>query len=214
MGASMPDQQPTQQQDRVIVISAVKHDTRVMVPREYEKFREQLSIEYKLLADASLHTGMRMVELQNFMLHPKWFFPAARCIDLPRYEIENKKQVMVIKKKKCIHKQRSVRLSVKGVEAIEALLKAEITHMPSRSAMNEAFKRAAKKAGISERGITPKMFRKTLISWLVQCFPEKHILIAMHSGHSVEVMQENYLGTNFERNDIEDMKSYVRGWGE
>lgn len=204
----------TQQEERVIVISAEKHDTRVMVPREYEKFREQLNMEYQLLADASLHTGMRMVELQNFMLHPKWFFPAERCIDIPRYELENKKQVMVIKKKKCIHKQRSVRLSIKGVEAIEALLKADLTKIPSRSAMNEAFKRAAKKAGISEKGVTPKMFRKTLISWLVACYPEKHILIAMHSGHSVDVMQEHYLGINFAKNDVEDMRSYLRGWGE
>jgi integrase len=89
-----------------------------------------------------------------------------------------------------------------------------IKKIPSRSSTNEAFKRAAKKAGISERGIVPKMFRKTLISWLVACYSDKHILIAMHAGHTVEVMQKNYLTIVFAKNDVEDMRSFLRGWGE
>jgi integrase len=191
--------------NRVILISSEKHDTRILTPREHEKFREQLGTDYKVIVDAMLHTGLRVEELKEVIKNPKWFYASARCIDLPRG---------VMRKKKSLFRQRSVKLSIKGVEAIEALIALGLKSLSSRSAMNEAFKRAARKAGIGEQGITPKMYRKTLISWLVACYPDKHILIAMHSGHSVEVMQKHYLGINFERNDVEDMRSYLRGWGE
>jgi hypothetical protein len=58
------------------------------------------------------------------------------------------------------------------------------------------------------------MFRKTLIAWLVATIPEKDAYILMSIGHGSEVMQKHYLAAGFERRDVEDMRTYLKGWGE
>jgi hypothetical protein len=58
------------------------------------------------------------------------------------------------------------------------------------------------------------MFRKTLASWLVTCYPEKLFQISGSMGHTIEIMREHYVNMAFERRDVEDMRLYLQRWGE
>jgi integrase len=86
---------------------------------------------------------------------------------------------------------------------------------PERVSFGDTLKRYAITAGIGEQGIKPKMFRKTLVSWLVACFPEKSLYIQASMGHSEDTIVQNYLGLGFTKEEIEIMRTtYLKGWGE
>jgi integrase len=79
--------------------------------------------------------------------------------------------------------------------------------------MRKAFILAASKS-IGTEGITPKMFRKTLVSWLIKCMPEKAFEISASMGHDLNTMRGHYVGIAFERKDVEDMRVFLKSWGE
>jgi integrase len=86
----------------------------------------------------------------------------------------------------------------------------------SRQSMLGVLENAAKTAELPEldKGIMPKMFRKSLISWLMKCYPEKMFEIAGAAGHTLNVMQRHYASLSFTKQDIEDMRKFLKGWGE
>jgi integrase len=181
----------------------IKQGTRILVPKEYAKFREQLNPVYQNIADVLLYTGMRVEEFWAFCDHPTWYKASRHCISLPKGSI---------KKVKCLNKERDITLNEMGCKVIETMQALEYKKV-TRHAMNQAFKLAASKS-IGVEGIAPKMFRKTCISWLVKIYPSLHLNIAASSGHSLEVMRQHYLSTSFAKEDVDDMKVWFQGWGE
>jgi integrase len=86
--------------------------------------------------------------------------------------------------------------------------------IPKRVAFRDALKRYATLAGITDEGICPKMFRKTLVSWLIACYPEKQAYIQSSMGHDGETIVNNYLGLGFAREQLETIKTkYLNLWG-
>lgn len=161
---------------------------------------------YAAIADVLLHTGFRIVEFWAFVDHPEWYHAAARCIDLPPEGSAKKGRVQ--------YKERSIQLTLRGCEAVEHLQKMQIPPR-TRWAMGGAFKRAAKKS-IGVKGVTPKMFRKTLISWLVAIHKGLGIDtldIGASAGHSMETLRIHYLGIGFSADDNKNMYPYLEGWG-
>jgi integrase len=74
--------------------------------------------------------------------------------------------------------------------------------------------RYANLAGIGTEGINPKMFRKTLVSWLIACYPEKIAYIQASMGHNQDTIVTNYLGLGFPRSEVETMRiNYLNEWG-
>ena len=175
------------------------------MPREYAKLRESMNGDYRILCDALLHTGMRITEFEIFLKHHDWYKPSRRCIDLPK---------LAIKKKATLYKQRSVILSLKGCDAIQRIVDEGITTMPKRQSFNPYVDDAAIRAGLGKEHICVKMFRKTIISWLVACFPERQMYINHSAGHTRDVQLNDYLGVQFRREDVEDMRIILKGWGE
>jgi integrase len=187
----------------------VKQDTRVLTPGEYAKLKEKLSPEYICICDVLLHTGMRMPEFIKFSQHPEWYDVRRRCIELP---------TAAIRKKKTIYKTRQVNLTLAGCIAVDHFFKMLRDNMkiPSRQAMLGTLCRAAVEAQLPEgdKGICPKMYRKTLVSWLMKAMPEKMFEIAANMGHTLAVMQANYTNLSFAREDLEDIRKFLKGWGE
>lgn len=187
----------------------VKQDTRVLTPREYEKLKEKLSPEYICICDVLLHTGMRMPEFIKFSQHPEWYDVRRRCIELP---------TVAIRKKKTIYKTRQVTLTRDGCVAVDHFFKMLKDNMriPTRQAMLGTLCRAAVDANLPEgdKGICPKMFRKTWVSWLMKNAPEKMFEIAANMGHTLAVMQTNYTNLSFAKEDLEDIRKFLKGWGE
>jgi integrase len=191
----------------------LKQGARILFPSDYEKMRDQMPLYYQIICDAFLHSGMRPIEGERFQ--PSWYRGSRRVIVLPKG---------ACLKEKCEFKERTITLSLAGCDAFDKLTTVMIKHkgkeipvlqmLPKRVAFRDALLRYAKLAGISPEGITPKMFRKTLVSWLVACYPEKSLYIQASMGHNQDTIVKNYLGLGFPRTEIDLMRSkYLNEWG-
>jgi integrase len=182
----------------------IRQRTRILTPREYILLRRELNPVYQVICDCLLHTGMRVEELWEFLQHPHWYHASARVIDLP---------IGSIKKVKTLHKERSVKLAKDGCNAVEVLISIKPKKI-SRQSMHEVLINASTRAGIGTKGITSKMFRKTNLSWLVAIHPDKALYVASHAGHTIDILQEHYLGIAFTPEDKADMRNFFKGWDE
>ena len=196
-------------EETAIVKAIVKEGTRVLTPKEYSMLKEHLTPEYICICDALLHTGMRMPELIKFSQHYEWYDARRHCIELP---------TEAIRKKKTVFKTRQVNLTIEGCKAIEHFHKMIANNMkiPTRQSMIGVLSRAAVEAKLPEgdKGICPKMFRKTLVSWLMKSMPERMFEIAANMGHTLEVMQTNYTNLTFAADDQKDIRVFLKGWGD
>jgi integrase len=178
----------------------IKQNTRIMTPDTYAKLREYLNPEYKIICDVLLNTAMRVEELRWFSQHPEAYKASRRCVSLSS------------KKVKVVRVERDIMLTLRGCGAIELFIKVN-PYIAQRAAMGEALKFAATESGIGVEGISPKMFRKTYLSWLVAAIPENYFVIAMSAGHTLNILQKHYAGIAFQREDVVAMRAYVKGWG-
>jgi len=192
----------------------LKQGARVLTPSDYELLRAQMPRYYQIICDAALLSGMRPVELSRFK--PSWYRGSRRVIELPEG---------ACLKEKCLYKNRTIKLSLAGCDAFDTLISEKVKfkgkeimayeRIPHRVAFRDAMKRYAVRAGIGADGMTEKMFRKTLVSWLVACYPEKQAYIQASMGHNQDTIVENYLGIVFTREQINIMKTkYLNEWGE
>lgn len=182
----------------------IKQGTRILTPYLYGQLCEQLNDTYLAITSVLLCTGMRAEEFWDFMKHPEWYDAKRKCIDMPKGSI---------KKVKCLHKERSIVLTSMGCAQVEYVLKMR-PHKIQRQDMWITLRGAAERAGIGTQGITTKMFRKSIISWLAVCYPDKMFKIASSAGHSLETMRLHYSNLQFEARDVKEMQDFVKGWGE
>lgn len=196
----------------------IKQSTRILTPAEWYLLREHLPITYTVICDVLLNTGMRVEEFWEFAAHTfidprngnqhinNWFSASRRCIDLPE---------CAIGKSRCTIKQRTILLSPDGVRAVETLISmGSSIKYTDRSNMRKMLIKSAVAAGLDPQGITNKMFRKTLVSWLMATIPEKDAYILYSVGHSQETQHRHYLSMGFVKRDVEDMRKFLHGWGE
>lgn len=196
--------------EEIVPIKAiVKDGTRVLTPKEWSLLKEKLSPEYICICDVLLHTGMRGPELLKFSQHYEWYDARRHCIELP---------TEAIRKKKTVYKTRQINLTLEGCKAIEHFHKMIVNNMkiPTRQSILGVLCRAAVEANLPEgdKGICPKMFRKTLVSWLMKTMPERMFEIAANMGHTLEVMQTNYTNLSFAADDLREIRLFLKGWGE
>ena len=191
----------------------IKQGGRVLFPSDYEKMREHMPRYYQVICDASLLSGMRPIEFARF--EPSWYRGSRRVIVLPKGSCL---------KEKCEYKERTITLSLAGCDAFDALINEKVKFKkqmvpiyemrPQRVAFRDALIRYAKLAEIGTEGINPKMFRKTLVSWLVACYPDKQAYIQASMGHVQDTIVRNYLGLGFVKADMELIKTkYLNEWG-
>jgi len=192
----------------------LKQNARVLMPTEYEKLRAAMTTPYyQIICDAMLLSGMRPIEFQRFQ--PSWYRASRRVIVLPDG---------ACLKDKCEYKNRTISLSLPGCDAFDRYVAATAKHkgkvvpvmelLPKRVSFRDTLIRYAESAGIGSEGINPKMFRKTLVSWLVACFPEKIAYIQSSMGHNQDTIVKNYLGLGFPKSEIAIMREkYLTDWG-
>lgn len=190
--------------DRIII----RQGSRILTPSKYQRLRSCLdpNIGYQLITDVLLQTGLRVVEFWALVNNPHWYHSSSRVIDLPKEGSA--------KKVRCTITERTIRLTEGGCKALDLLFGCGIKFR-DRDAMGNALKRAAIKAGLGSKGISPKMFRKTLISWLVECRKELDIDtldIAASAGHQVETLKNHYLGIGFSAQDHAEIAAFLKGW--
>lgn len=186
----------------------IRQGARILTPKEYDKLREQLdpNIGYRLIIDALLNTGLRVVEFWSLTQNQHWYHSSSRVIDLPA--------IGAAKKAKSSKKDRTIRLTEAGCKSLDTLFAVGV-NFRERDAMGNALKRAAIKAGLGGNGICPKMFRKMLASWLVACrkdFGIDTLDITANMGHDEKTLRDHYMGIGFAAEDHEDMVKFLKGW--
>ena len=179
----------------------------ILNAREYDQIRDNLNPTHRHIFDGLMFTGMRIEEFWRFVAHPEWFHPDRQYVELPRGSIL---------KVKAKQKERMVLLSNVGVRAVKDMVhsikRGDIQHI-TRQGWRENLQRAATKAGLSIKGITPKMCRKTWVSWLMAVYPEDGLRIAASMGHDTTTLINHYLGLPFSNSEREQIRTYVSGWG-
>lgn len=196
---------------RAITIFDGTHDVRILTPWEEGRLYQQLNTDYKILSRAWLYSYMRLPEFRFLLKHQDCFHEVEQCIVLPE-EAETKV--------KHTHISRRIPLTKDGCTAIKELFdhyNSKGLYIPKRQAILPALKLAARKAGLpdGDKGIMPKMYRKSFLSWLVEVYGnEKLLKIAKSAGHTSEVLEQNYVGIFTVKRDIEDMKDILKNWGE
>lgn len=193
------------QKERIVV----RKGSRILVPKQFYRIREKLdpNVGYRMIIDVLINTGLRVVEFWNVANNPEWYHSSARVIDLPA--------IGACKKPKCKSTDRTIKLTANGCKALDVFFGANLDFR-DRNSMRDALLRAATKADLGVTGINPKMFRKCLASWLVECRKDLGIDsmdITVSLGHSEDTMIEHYLGIGFSKEDHADMVEFLKGWG-
>ena len=188
-----------------LFVSSGKRAVAVLSPYQERLIYEHLNSDYKIRTRLLLHTGMRIAEAKWLDQHRDCFRKDNGIILLPKVE--------EIGKKACKITNRTVLLSYAGVKSIEDFFEKNV-HFPSYQAMERALKLAATESNIDPKYINPKMYRKTMISWLMACYPEKEAFITNSAGHTIVTMRGHYLGSGFKKDDLKEIKAIFEGWGE
>lgn len=197
--------------ERAITIYDGTHDVRILTPWEDERLFQQLNTDYKIITRVLLYSYMRLPELRFVLKHQDCFHEVEQCIVLPE-EAETKA--------KHVHTSRRIPLTKEGCNEMRELFDHYNTKglsIPPRQSFQPALKLAARKANLpdGDKGIMPKMYRKTFLSWLCEVYGnEKLLKIAKSAGHTTEVLEKNYVGIFTVKRDIDDMKNILKGWGE
>jgi integrase len=188
-----------------MIIPLSKNGIAVLTPHEWHLIENQLNADYKIRGDFLLQTAMRISEAYHISQHPECFRKENGAIFLPRVE--------GLGKKRCKQKERAILLSPKGVKAVGLFYEKDMG-FPSYQAMDLSFKRAAKEASFDTRTVTTKMLRKTFITWLMVCHPDRQGMIATSAGHTNDTMQGHYITFGFKKDDVKEMREEIAGWGE
>jgi len=188
-----------------MIVPLSKQKVACLTPKEWKLIENQLNADYKIRGGFLLHTAMRISEAMYVSHHPECYRKDNGAIFLPKVE--------GLGKRKAKQKERAVLLSPFGKRAVELFFEKDVG-LPSYQAMESALKRAAKYADFDTRFITTKMFRKTYITWLMVCYPERQGMIASSSGHTNDTMQSHYITYGFKKEDAKEMKEIIQGWGE
>ncbi len=212
------------EQERLLI----RQGSQIVVPTTYFKLRDALNPEYQLICDGLLNTGARVVEFWAICKHPEWFHASSRVIDLPASkEVDGVLIRGAAMKQKMLQTERSIRLSIKGVEVMDAIYAAGIgKNAPgkrsngaekSKSSLKQAIARGAIRAGINPYLLNPKSFRKDHASWLLEIKKDLGIDgydIAQSLGHDIRTMNKHYAGCCFTKEQHKDMLDYFRGYAQ
>jgi len=188
-----------------LYVSSGKRNVAVLSPYQERLIYEHLNADYKIRVRFLLHTQMRISEARWVDTHRECFRKENGIILLPK--------VLEIGKKRATISNRTVLLSHAGVKAVEDFFEKNV-HLPSYQAMEMALKLAAKESDIDPRYVTPKMYRKTAISLLITCWPEKEAIICSSAGHTFVTMRGHYLGAGFRKEDQKEARELFDGFGE
>jgi len=177
----------------------------VLTPAQWLAIKKELNPAYQLRFEYLLQTGMRISEAGYVLDHPECFREENGAIFLPRVE--------GMGKEKCKFLCRQIMLSPEGIKVVKEIYEKKIKLLPYQN-MEQVMKRAARDADIDTKYITTKCLRKSIVSWLMACYPERQEQIAFSMGHDYNTMRSHYLTFGWRKEDIADMRIYVKGWGE
>lgn len=182
---------------------------RFLFPSEYRAFYEKLKTKQKFSVAFLVNTGARIQEAQNVKVED---CDLINCrISLKHTKAKAKKGEV-----KGQGKPRIIPISSQFAKYLKAQIKEKglenASKLPilSNGALNQAYKKAARKAGIKDfQNITSHTFRKTLECWLMALGVDALPLTA-HLGHDIKTAAQNYVSPDiFTKEDRREMRVVI-----
>ena len=187
---------------------AVKDNVnRFLFPDEYKKFEDQLKSKQKFSVICLINTGARINEMQNVRVED--------C-DLDRNRVILRVTKAKAKKGEKKGKPRIIPVSSKFSKYLRKFIRQNDLkpqdYLPilKNNSLNEAYKKAGKKAGIKDYyNISSHTFRKTLEVWLMALGVESLPLVA-HIGHDLKTAAHHYISPDiFNWEDRQKMRDII-----
>jgi hypothetical protein len=177
---------------------------RILRPSEYKLLTEKIpKDEHRIMLDALLLTGMKYDEIKEFQENIQWF--DGSHINLPRRK-KGESDYWV---------ERSIILTRLGKPVIKDFIELD-KKFPSPVTWRENLRRWARKAGISEKGLSPKSTRLTWTSWLWSCYPQWksiiHATVGLGNYKKFVYRRFDKIIYKFTEMDRQEMKEFVEGW--
>ena len=180
---------------------------RFLFPDEYKKFEDQLKSKQKFSVICLINTGARINEIQNVRVED--------C-DLDRNRVILRVTKAKAKKGEKKGKPRIIPVSSQFSKYLRRFVRqndlTQHDYLPilKNNSLNEAYKKAGKKAGIKDYyNISSHTFRKTLEVWLMALGVESLPLVA-HLGHDLKTAAHHYISPDiFNWEDREKMRDII-----
>lgn len=199
---SIIDQSP--QSEPIFLTTKDGHKIRILSPFEYDGLAMQIDKPYlRTILNVAFYSGMRYVEVQRFYEHPEWWQRSRNLIYLPKEADRKVKRVA----------------PERYISPVPPQLIGEMPYFfknkkpPTLQTWDVNLKRWAKKAGLVTTGISAKITRATIESWM---FATGELIekICLRQGHTQLTSLRHYLVipqifTEAERLEI---KKRLAGW--
>lgn len=174
---------------------------RILTPFDYDIFITKIEKDYlRTIFNIYFWTGMRYIEGKRLYEHPEWILKERKLIYLPR-----EAQL----KKKRITPERKIPIPPQISGEISYFFKNQ--KPPSSKVWNHDLKLWAKKAGMEDIGIVPKMTRASIESWMYTAgIPESDICLMQ--GHDKLTSLNHYRSIGFTEAEKIEIKKRLAGW--
>lgn len=186
----------------IFLTTPTGYKIRILSPSDYDLFDAQIEKPYlKTIFHVSFWSGMRYVEVKRFHSNPDWWQKLRKTIYLPK---EANLKVMRVAKERYI-------------TPIPSQLEGELPYFfknqkpPTIQTWDDNLKRWADHAGLGIEGITAKMTRATIESWM--CAAKIPIYeICLRQGHTVLTSMNHYLALPFTDVEKIEINKRLAGW--
>lgn len=174
---------------------------RILTPFDYDIFVANIDKDYlATLFNVCFWTGMRYVEVRRLYQHPEWVLKERKTIHLPR-EAQRKAK----------------RTTPERIIPIPPQISGELSYFfknkkpPSRKVWDDDLHRWAKKSDFDTLGITSKMTRASIESWMYAAgmLPND---ICLRQGHDNLTSLRHYQVLAFTEAEKYEIKKRLAGW--
>jgi len=174
---------------------------RILTPYDYDTFVANIDKDYlRTIFNLCFWSGMRYIEVQRLYDHPEWVLKERKNIYLPREA-----------------QQKVKRLAPERYVPIPPQITGELAYFfknmkpPVLKVWNDNLKRWAIKSGFDVMGISPKMTRASIESWMYQAGIETG-KICQRQGHDKLTSLNHYMAIPFTEAEQIEIKKRLAGW--
>jgi len=176
---------------------------RILTPYDYDRYVSNIDKDYlRTVFNIAFWSGMRYIEVQRLYRHPEWVLKERKNIYLPREA-----------------QQKVKRISPERYIPIPDQINGELSYFfknqkpPVLKVWNDNLKRWAKKAGFDLMGISPKMTRASIESWMYQAEISPGT-ICQRQGHDRLTSLNHYMAIPFTEAERIEIKKRLAGWSK
>jgi integrase len=178
-------------------------DVRILTVREYEDMKNAIPKDsHKTIFEIMMVTGMRYIEVQRLHDHSEWYNEKKNLIHLSEAAQKKAKRKQL---ERTIHPLPSM---------FNHVLKSfwNNDRPPATTTWDRDVKRWAELAGINSFGISAKLTRKTLESWMVAAGMIEST-VCLRQGHDSLTSMRHYQGLAFSDDELRDIQKQLKSWG-